>query len=125
MPAHCRVCASSMPRRRSSNAPGGGSSPRQRGKDPNPADKPEPALSHPMIAETDPETIATYSLFRRTLSVEGVPAMPAHMEFLIDRQGYIRNRWSPAYGTRWSRMAEVINRVEAINREPPRPLASE
>ncbi len=51
--------------------------------------------------------------------------MPAHIELLIDRQGYLRHRWSPAYGTRWSRMAEVIKRVEAINREPPRPPAVE
>ena len=89
------------------------------------SDKPEPALSHLSIAETDPETIATYSLFRRTPSVEGVQAMPAHMEFLIDRQGYLRYRWSPAYGTRWSRMAELVKRIDSLNHEPARPPAPE
>ena len=88
-------------------------------------EKPGPALSHLSIAETDPETISAYNLFRRTLSVEGVPAMPAHMEFLIDRQGYLRSRWSPAFGTRWSRITELVKRIDAINREPPRPAAPE
>jgi copper resistance protein D len=84
-----------------------------------------PALAHLSIAETDPETIAAYSLFRRTPSVEGVPPMPAHMEFLIDRQGYLRYRWSPVYGTGWSRIAELAKRIDSLNREPSRPPAPE
>jgi copper resistance protein D len=88
-------------------------------------DKPESALSHLSIAETDPETITTYSLFRRTPSVEGVRAMPAHMEFLIDRQGYLRYRWSPAFGTRWSRMTELLKRIDSLNQEPAPPPAPE
>ena len=87
--------------------------------------KAAPALSHLAIAETDPETIATYSLFRRTPSVEGVQAMPAHMEFLIDRQGYLRYRWSPAYGTRWSRMTDLVKRIDSLKHEPVRPPAPE
>ena len=85
----------------------------------------EPELPHLSIAETDPETIDAYSLFRRTPSVEGVPAMPAHMEFLIDRQGYLRYRWSPAFGAGWDRMTELVKRVDSLNREPPRPPAPE
>ena len=79
-----------------------------------------PALSHLPIAGSDPGTVAAYSLFRRTPSVERVPPMPAHMEFLIDRQGYLRFRWSPAYGPGWSRVADLVKRIEALNREPPR-----
>jgi putative copper export protein/mono/diheme cytochrome c family protein len=94
-------------------------------KDAAASDKPGSALSHLSIAVTDPETIATYSLFRRTLSVEGVPAMPPHMEFLIDRQGYLRYRWSPAYGTRWSRMTELVKRIASLNNEPAPPPAPE
>jgi hypothetical protein len=33
------------------------------------------------------ENDETYTLFRRTLGSEGVPPIPPHMEFLIDRQG--------------------------------------
>jgi hypothetical protein len=92
------------------------------------SEKLEPALSHLSIAETDPETIAAYSLFLRTPSLEGVQAMPAHMEFLIDRQGYLRYlryRWGPAYGTRWSRIAELVKRIESLNDEPQPPPAPE
>jgi hypothetical protein len=93
-------------------------------KDAEAPDKP-PALVHLTIAETDPEMIAAYSLFRRTASVEGVPPMPAHMEFLIDRQGYLRNRWSPEYGAGWSRMADLVKRIDVLSHEPPRPPAPE
>jgi putative copper resistance protein D len=82
-------------------------------------------LPHLSTAETDPATIAAYSLFRRTASVEGVPPMPRHMEFLIDRSGYLRYRWSPAYGAGWDRLAELVKRVDSLNREPPRPSAPE
>jgi putative copper export protein/mono/diheme cytochrome c family protein len=93
-------------------------------KDAEALDKPL-ALAHLTIAETDPETVAAYSLFRRTVSVERVPPMPAHMEFLIDRQGYLRYRWSPEYGTGWSRIAELVKRIDVLNHEKPRPPAPE
>jgi putative copper export protein/mono/diheme cytochrome c family protein/peroxiredoxin len=89
------------------------------------AGKTELELPHLSIAETDPATIAAYGLFRRTASVEGVPPMPAHMEFLIDRQGYLRYRWSPTYGPGWDRMAELVKRIDALNGEKPRPPAPE
>ncbi len=96
-----------------------------RAKDAEASVKAELELPHLSVAETDPGTIAAYSLFRRTPSVEGVPPMPAHMEFLIDRQGYLRYRWSPAYGTGWDRMAALVERIDLLNREPARPPAPE
>ena len=87
--------------------------------------KPELELPHLSIAESDPATIAAYGLFRRTPSVDGVPPMPTHMEFLIDRQGYLRYRWSPAYGPGWDRMADLVKRIQSLNGEPPRPPAPE
>src|ERR1700687_1315328 len=62
-------------------------------KDAASSSKAEPELPHLSVAETDPATVAAYSLFRRTPSVGRVPAMPTHIEFLIDRQGYLRYRW--------------------------------
>jgi len=87
--------------------------------------KTELELPHLSISESDPATIAAYGLFRRTPSVDGVPPMPTHMEFLIDRQGYLRYRWSPAYGPGWDRMAELVKRIQSLNGEPPRPPAPE
>ncbi len=92
-------------------------------KDGEASGRAEPELPHLAIAETDPATLAAYSLFRRTPSVEGVQPMPSHMEFLIDRQGYLRYRWSPAYGPGWDRMAELVKRIQSLNGEKQRPPA--
>ena len=94
-------------------------------KDAETSAKAELELPHLAIADTDPATIAAYGLFRRTPSVEGVPPMPPHMEFLIDREGYLRYRWSPAYGPGWDRMAELVERIAALDREAARPPAPE
>jgi len=95
-------------------------------KETEPSGKAEPELRHLTIAETDPATIAAYGLFRRTPSVEGGPAMPTHIEFLIDRQGYLRYRWGPADGPGWDRMAAaLVKRIQSLNHEPPRPPAPE
>src|SRR4029077_20706896 len=90
-------------------------------RDAEASDKTELELAHLSVAETDPGTITAYRLFRRTASLEGVPPMPSHMEFLIDRSGYLRYRWSPAFGPGWDHLAELVKRVDALNREPARP----
>ena len=87
--------------------------------------KAEAELPHLRIVETDPATVAAYSLFRRTASVERVPAMPSHMEFLIDRRGYLRYRWSPAWGPGWDRMAALVERIKSLDGAPPQPPAHE
>jgi putative copper export protein/mono/diheme cytochrome c family protein/peroxiredoxin len=94
-------------------------------KDGEASGKTELGLPHLSIAETDPATVAAYGLFRRTASVEGVPPMPSHMEFLIDPEGYLRYRWSPAYGPGWDRMADLVKRIDALDGEKPRPPAPE
>jgi putative copper resistance protein D len=94
-------------------------------KDGEPSFKAELELPHLSITEADPATIAAYSVFRRTPSIEGVPPMPTHMEFLVDRQGYLRYRWSPAFGPGWDRMADLVKRIDALNAEKPRPPAPE
>ena len=43
-----------------------------------------------------PKLTTTYVLFRKSLNPAGrlsIPPIPSHLEFLIDRQGYIRARW--------------------------------
>jgi len=67
------------------------------------------------------EITRSYSLFRRTLSnpdLAGEGAIPKHMEFLIDRYGYLRARWIPAVdGTGWTDIGELMRQVEQLNRE--------
>jgi putative copper resistance protein D len=56
------------------------------------------AVNFPIAVEGAEEIAETYALFRRTLASEGLPPVPPHLEFLIDRQGYIRARWIPGAG---------------------------
>jgi putative copper export protein/mono/diheme cytochrome c family protein len=83
------------------------------------------ALGSANIAETGPETAIAYSVFRRTVSVDGVPPMSRHMEFLIDRAGYLRFRWAPEYGAGWSDVGALLKQVDLLNKEPPRAPAPE
>ena len=68
-----------------------------------------------------PEIARSYSLFRRTLSnpdLAGEGTTPNHMEFLIDRYGYLRARWIPAVdGSGWADIAELTRQIEQLNRE--------
>lgn len=55
------------------------------------------ALTFDPVMDGGQEAFATYTLFRRSLSATGTqpdPPIPEHMEFLIDRQGYVRARWT-------------------------------
>jgi putative copper resistance protein D len=45
--------------------------------------------------------------------------MPAHLEFLIDRQGYIRARWRPGAPQGWEETAPFLATIEELNHEAP------
>jgi putative copper resistance protein D len=78
----------------------------------------------PIVVDGAPEAGVTYSLFRRDLSAAGQapdPAVPPHMELLIDRQGYLRARWIPAHGERgWEDPTRLLAEVQRLGREAPR-----
>ena len=78
-------------------------------------------ITFPIATQGASEITRSYSLFRRTLSnpdLAGEGAIPKHMEFLIDRYGYLRARWIPAVdGTGWTDIGELMRQVEQLNRE--------
>jgi len=78
-------------------------------------------MTFPVATQGASEITRSYSLFRRTLSnpdLAGEGAMPKHMEFLIDRYGYLRARWIPAVdGTGWTDIGELMQQVEQLSRE--------
>ncbi|MEK7352086.1 MAG: redoxin domain-containing protein, partial [Nitrospirota bacterium] len=78
-------------------------------------------MTFPVATQGASEVTRSYSLFRRTLSnpdLAGEGAMPKHMEFLIDRYGYLRARWIPAVdGTGWTDIGELMRQVEQLSRE--------
>ena len=78
-------------------------------------------IPFPLATQGAPEIVRSYALFRRTLSnpdLAGEGTTPKHMEFLIDRYGYLRARWIPAVdGSGWSDIAELMRQIEQLNRE--------
>ena len=78
-------------------------------------------IPFPLATQGAPEIVRSYALFRRTLSnpdLAGEGTTPKHMEFLIDRYGYLRARWIPAVdGSGWTDIAELMRQIEQLNRE--------
>ncbi|WP_350112250.1 CopD family protein [Nitrosomonas sp.] len=67
------------------------------------------------------EIAASYALSRRTLThpdIIGKGKNPDHMEFLIDRNGYMRARWIPSIDqTGWSDIDKLYQQINLLNRE--------
>jgi putative copper resistance protein D len=52
--------------------------------------------------------------------------MPRHVEFLIDRAGYLRARWIPGeLGASWAEISALVAELQALNREAPAPPPAE
>jgi len=86
------------------------------------------APPYAVVSDGAEEAFVTYGLFRRSLSEEGMqpdaPA-PAHMEFLIDRQGYVRARWIPMENRAWANAEILLGEIDQLNREKPSAPAPE
>ncbi len=82
---------------------------------------PTPPVFFPVATEGAADIVATYRLFRRARTPEGAlvnPLLPPHMEFLIDRSGYLRARWIPG-GPRpgWADLKILLAEIQALNQE--------
>jgi putative copper resistance protein D len=75
----------------------------------------------PVITQGAPEIVRSYTLFRRTLNkpdLLGEGTLPPHMEFLVDRYGYLRARWIPeADGPGWDNTGMLMQQIAQLNRE--------
>jgi putative copper export protein/mono/diheme cytochrome c family protein len=97
--------------------------PMQNDTEPQP---PEDLMAHAAyLAESDPDAIATYTLFRRVPSGGETLSPLRHIEFLVDRAGYLRARWIPAERKGWSDLDVLRRQIDALNREPPHPSPPE
>jgi putative copper resistance protein D len=91
--------------------------------DPNPQDLAMITANMPFPVATQgaTEIARSYALFRRTLSnpdLAGEGTFPKHMEFLIDRYGFLRARWIPAVdGAEWTDISTLMQQIEQLNRE--------
>jgi putative copper resistance protein D len=71
-----------------------------------------------MLAIARPNVAATYAMFARR-STEATSDAPRHVEFLVDRLGYLRARWSGVPDAASNQTADILGQVEVLNREPP------
>jgi putative copper resistance protein D len=80
-----------------------------------------PPILFPVATDGAADIVSTYALFGRTRALQGArpdPPMPSHMEFLIDRSGYIRARWTPGGpAPGWSDIKVLLAEVHALNQE--------
>jgi putative copper resistance protein D len=68
------------------------------------------------------EAFETYGVFRRSLSEAGMAddaPIPEHMEFLIDRQGYVRARWIATDNRGWLDADLMLGEIDQLNKEKP------
>jgi putative copper export protein/mono/diheme cytochrome c family protein len=78
------------------------------------------ATNLPIAVEGSEEIAAAYALFSGTGAVAASVAPQSHVEFLIDRQGYIRARWIPGEVPGWDDVAMLLAQIERLATEPPR-----
>ncbi len=88
-----------------------------------------PPIFFPVVTEGAGEIVAAYTLFRRTLAPDGLRAdapLPAHMELLVDRHGYLRGRWIPGgSGEGWADVGALLGVLARLRDEAPVPLPAE
>jgi putative copper export protein/mono/diheme cytochrome c family protein/peroxiredoxin len=82
-------------------------------------------LDQSMFAMTSPDVAAAYTMFARRKDAASRELAPAHMEFLIDRQGYLRARWIGVPDAATDRMPWILAQIEVLKHEPPHALSSE
>ena len=71
-----------------------------------------PRILFPVVTDGAKETVAAYSLFQPVAWVR----TPAHVEYLIDRQGYLRARWTPDRGG-WAEVSGLLAEIQQLNQE--------
>jgi putative copper resistance protein D len=70
----------------------------------------------PIRVMTSPDAPIAYAMFARERGDDG--KAPVHVEFLIDRAGYLRRRWVGVPDDPERQTVEILDEVSAIGREP-------
>lgn len=78
-------------------------------------------LPFPIVTQSAAEIAESYALSRRTLShpdIIGRGTNPDHMEFIIDKSGYLRARWIPSVDdSGWTDIDHLSLQISLLNRE--------
>jgi putative copper export protein/mono/diheme cytochrome c family protein/peroxiredoxin len=84
-----------------------------------PAEDTKPEM--PTLAFADHGVASIYAMFACSAEGDCAAEAPPHVEWLIDREGYLRTRWIGVPETGAARTREVLADVEILRREPPHP----
>lgn len=82
----------------------------------------------PIVVDGAREATVTYGLFARTLEADDgrrEPATLAHLELLVDRQGYLRARWAGGTELGWQDPQRLLAEVRRLAEEPARAPAAD
>jgi putative copper resistance protein D len=83
----------------------------------------KPPILFPILTDGADDVVHAYGLLSRP--AEALPwgrpsAVPRHVEFLIDRQGYIRARWIPGQAGRgWDDIKTLLDEIAILDKEAP------
>lgn len=79
------------------------------------------SLPFPVVTQGAAEIMRSYALFRRTLGhpdLLGEGSVPEHMEFMVDRYGYLRARWiAEVDGAGWTDLDSLQQQLAQLGRE--------
>jgi putative copper export protein/mono/diheme cytochrome c family protein len=77
----------------------------------------------PRRARVDSDVTETYAMFECPPAISCAPPIPSHVEWLIDRGGYMRARWFGVPIAGVDRTAEIITDARLLQQESSRPPA--
>lgn len=79
------------------------------------------SLPFPVVTQGAQEIVGSYMLWRRTVrhpDIIGRGKNPEHIEFLFDKNGYMRARWIPSRDqSGWSETDALMRQIGQLNRE--------
>jgi putative copper resistance protein D len=81
-----------------------------------------PPMLFPVITDGAREIVATYALLGREPGPRALAPRTApllHVEFLLDRQGYVRARWRPDMPGGWDDLQLLVDQILALEKETP------
>ena len=73
-----------------------------------------------LVNEGMREIIDSYALFARSFLDENLLSTSRHVEYLVDKQGYIRARWLPSEGNAWGKIEDLLLQAEILRKEKMR-----
>jgi hypothetical protein len=73
------------------------------------------------LAVVDNDTTETYAMFACQVATRCPRSFPTHVEWLVDRGGYLRANWLGVPGPEVDRTAEIMADARYLQRERSRP----